>query len=57
MQLTKVQGMNPQDKPADNALPARRSYTIADYRALPPTEWLVYNGLELTVEEKNNEQF
>ena len=46
MQLTKVQGMNPQDKPADNALPARRSYTIADYRALPPTEWLVYNLIE-----------
>ena len=26
--------------------PKRRSYTIREYRALPPTEWLVYNLIE-----------
>ena len=26
--------------------PKRRSYTIAEYEALPPTEWLVYNLIE-----------
>ena len=26
--------------------PKRRSYTIAQYEALPPTEWLVYNLIE-----------
>lgn len=35
------------DKPElSTPTPKRRSYTIAEYEALPPTEWLVYNLIE-----------
>ena len=37
---------NPEDTPITEIPSGRRSYTIEEYRGLPPVEWLVYNLIE-----------